>query len=567
MAYTISEPIMDWLPGENISWFTANSTDKNESSFVYRYRLQVTEPDLSFSSSATGPDVVGTFRVPPRPVTGVGYFSPNAIAKNYVTTPLTIPTGNAVGVTQDGVRKMRITYGQEYVTNAGATGMDEVTGNTYWIWNSVVLDEDFPSWNEDTYVIGNYSTPTDTQLLTDGPNTRCVLENDLLYAVVRYADYSYIRNRETMIGNPYYFFQTPANLNNWSQIEPDADSDPSFSWTALGGQGVIADNQMQTGEYSLILTYQQSPARTLGPVWDGDEISIQLETTVDWTDKDVVNNIWLMGKNRAGAIIPIRAFDEFENFSTNKLQYQIGIDAGDYAITGDWQWLGFAVKSRGFQDFPTISIVTTWTYYSNWRLYWEKNAASYTMPYRYPITSYTGRLTYINVGTDGIADTNEDYEVYIVNGIGTRLSEIITYTNDCDTCSNCDKVSLIWLNSVGGYDTFEFNCVQNKNLEATRVIGERTLTPGYVVGQRGALNTSNVAKRRKVVNTNWTTQTNADWLESLFMSPDVYELHPDGTLIPVVIDTTSYSQFVKQDKLKLIEFSYSLAYNRKSQVL
>lgn len=571
MAYSVSEPIMDWLPGENISWFTADSTDKNQTSFVYRYRLQVAEADVAFSTFATGPDVVGTFRVPPRPVTGVGYFSPNAIAKNYVTTPLAFPSGSTVGVTGDGVRKFRITYGQEYVTGSGATGMDEVTGNTYYFWNSIVSDEAFPTWNEDTYVIANYSQPTDTELLTDGPNTRCVLENDLLYAVVRNATYSTSRTRETMITSPYYFFQTPANLNWWEQIQPSSGSSPSFSWVAVGGQGVIADNQMQTGEYSLVLTVLQAtpslPLRQLGPVWSGDEISIQLESTVNWADKDLVNGIWLMGKRRNGSVVAIRQFDEFQNIGTGKVQYQIGIDAGDYAITDDFLWLGFAVRSEGFQDFPTISQVSAWTYNSNWSLYWEKNAASYTMPYRYPITDIINKMTYINTGTDGIADTTQDFDVYIVNGIGTRLSEVFTYTNDCDTCSNCETVDIAWLNSLGGYDVFKFHCVQGQNLEATRVIGERTLTPNYVVGQRGALNTSNFAKRNKTVNTNWTTQANADWLESLFMSPDAYEVLPDGTFIPIIINTTSYSQYVRQDKLKLIEFSYSIAYNRKSQVL
>jgi len=52
------------------------------------------------------------------------------------------------------------------------------------------------------------------------------------------------------------------------------------------------------------------------------------------------------------------------------------------------------------------------------------------------------------------------------------------------------------------------------------------------------------------------------------MSPDVYEVHnDDGTFIPVTINTTSYSQFVRQDKLKVASFTYTVGYNRKSQTL
>ena len=50
MAYTITEPTNDYLPSENMAWFTADSTDKNEESFVYRYRLQITGANDTFTT-------------------------------------------------------------------------------------------------------------------------------------------------------------------------------------------------------------------------------------------------------------------------------------------------------------------------------------------------------------------------------------------------------------------------------------------------------------------------------------------------------------------------------------
>ena len=106
MAYTTSEPSNNYLPSENMAWFSADSTDKNEESFVYRYRLQLTDTTDTFTTGTTGADVIGTFRVPPRPVTGVGYFSPMSIARTYTTTPLEFPTVSSFWAAWNHVKEL-----------------------------------------------------------------------------------------------------------------------------------------------------------------------------------------------------------------------------------------------------------------------------------------------------------------------------------------------------------------------------------------------------------------------------------------------------------------------------
>jgi hypothetical protein len=123
----------------------------------------------------------------------------------------------------------------------------------------------------------------------------------------------------------------------------------------------------------------------------------------------------------------------------------------------------------------------------------------------------------------------------------------------------------VWLNSKGGYDVFNFQCTNTKNYQVTRQEANRFLGEGYQVGTRGFINNKNVMQLAKTVNTNYTTEADIVWLESLLRSPDVYELRDDNTLIPVIIDTTSYNTFVTQDKLKIAEFEYRLGYNIQSQ--
>ena len=568
MAYSITEPDNQYLPSENPAWFVADSTDKNEESFVYRYRLQLTETTDTFTTGTTGADVVGTFRIPPRPVTGIGYFSPMSIARSYTTTPLEFPGPSTVGLTGAGVKKFRIIYGQEYVTTSGATGTDSATGGTHYIWNSILLDEDYPSYNEDTYVINDYATATDTLLLTDGPNNRCALDYDLLYALIGGGGtFDGERTVTDMIYGSQNFFQSPPNFAYWDEVKPQNDSSGTYTWTTVGGQGIQAPS-IPSGDVSLAFTYNQTDVYgagyILGPVYNNYEVTIYMDTYISSAGIGTYNEMWLYGKNLSGDWVPITVF--LETDQAGDIRYYLE----DYVITSTYQQLGMAFKNVGEANRPTIAQLTTFTINSGSPLYWEVDSSASVIPRRYPINFSPNEvwLTYVTAGKQGILPSGADADVYIVNGNGVRLSEIFTYSDDnCNNCSNCDRVQLTWLNSLGGYDSYEFNCLSGKELETTRVVGERTLTPGYVKGQRGRLNTSNVAKRSKAVSTNFETQTTVDWLESLFMSVDVYEVQSDGSFIPVIIDTNSYSQFVRQDKLKQVEFAYSLGYNRKSQIL
>ncbi len=528
----------------------------------------MTDPQSVFGTGATAPDVVGTFRIPPKPVTGLGEFSPMSVLKTYTTTPIEYPVGVTAGVTADGVRMFRIIYGQEYVTTTGATGMDSATGGTGYVWNSVILDEDYPSYDENTYVVKNYASPTNTVFLTDGPSTRCPLEYDLLYALVGSDTFAVKRETADLINGTQGQFQTPANFAFWDEEKPAADSSAFWGWTTVGGAGILGSSSVTLNKYSLIVTYDQVQAYgdsyILGPVYPGYTTKIDLDTNNAAASLGLINDLWLFGLDLNNDWVPVVKFNEtthagFVRFYLN-----------NYTFTSTYQQIGFAYKYIGFTTRPTIKVVTEWNINAHHPLFWEVDTAGTPLPTQHGVDINDGDvvLTYLNTGKSGVLTPGATADIYLVNGFGTRLSEIITYSDDaCDNCSGCDKVQLVWLNSLGGYDNYEFNCLNARELEVTRVIGERTLTPGYVKGQRGRLNTSNVARRNKSVNTNFTDEETITWLESLLMSPDAYEVQSDGSLIPIIIDTNSYSQWVRQDKIKVAEFNYSLAYNRKSQIL
>ena len=566
MAYTITEPSNPYLPSDNIFWFGADSTDKNESSFTYRYRLQITGVDDTFTTGTTGADIVGTFRVPPRPITGDGYYSPMAIAKNYVTTPYELNFPVAEGATAAGLKKFRLIYGQEYVdTSTGLTGMDSATGGTYYFWDAVVKDEDYPTYDYQDYIL--QPGITGTNFLTDGPNARCPLPYDLLYTVIG-ASAGFARTISDLITpSNARFFQTPSNFTNyWDQITGQ-DTAGGTTWVTLGGSGIKPDQTaVGTGEFTEYVT--TSPTK-IGPVSTGDKIEIQLQTITGWAGSSTTNEMWLVGY-RTGDVeaIPIRQMDEFENTATNTIFYEIGYQGTAYYATDDYEWIGFAWKNVGEPSQPTISQVNVWTI-DGVNAYWNVLPAGATAAATYPINALSSqtRFAYLNVGTEGVGVTG-DYSVYVTDVSGNPLTETITYSDDnCTNCTNCDKKQLVWLNQSGGYDVYEFNCLTAASFDTTRQLAERTLPIGYTKGQRGRMNPANTATVSRRVSTQYVGRAATDWLESLMLSPNVYELQSDGSVIPVQIETNSFSSFVTQDKLKVTEFTYTLGYTRKSQIL
>jgi hypothetical protein len=553
MSYTITEPSNNYLPSDNISWFQSDSTDKDETSFVYRYRLQITGAGTAFTSGTTGADVVGTYRVPPRPVSGVGLFSPMTIAKNYVTTPLEWPTN--AGATGEGYKKLRLIYGQEYVTSTGATGMDSATGGTYYFWNSIIDDADFPSYNQDTYVIGGTATGQ-VQFLTDGPDSRCALPYDLLYTLIgnEGAD-EYTWTNHNTCDNQLNFISEGFDTAWLQAANPDYTTGfPDWQWD--DGYGVYTEGAAQYAAYGNILYPSPSPDNRYVRLRPGGTVTIRLSSSTTWGN--LLAGLWCYGKrDDNGVWEQMGQFTEYNSGGFTYFEYIETIGTG-YG----YSYIGMATDA-GYSSFAYLTSPIVWNYENPGGYLWEvvKNGQ---------ITNYeatANSMNYLNVGTVAMGAT-ADYSVKLVNeASGNAFTETITYDQDCNTCTTCDTVQLTWLNSLGGYDSILMNCVAAKSLEASRVISERSLEPGYTKGQRGRMNTYNTAKVVKQVNTNYETQATIDWLESLFMSPDVYEIQSDGSFIPIIIDTTTYSSWVTQDKLKVASFNYSIAYTRKSQGL
>jgi hypothetical protein len=295
----------------------------------------------------------------------------------------------------------------------------------------------------------------------------------------------------------------------------------------------------------------------------GSVINITLPSDNDWgttypefylfgcTDPDTTD---------AGAFEQIFQFDIQENPASYIEYYK-----SNYTTTKPYYAFGVRFKSittgEPCSNIGPLSLPNaTWTVQSPEGVFWSVTQGGVETKY----AALKGKQNWLNVGSEVRGATG--FTVQIENSGGDILSEIITYTNDCDVCSGCEKVSLTWLNSKGGYDTFEFLCLNDRSIEASRTIGQQTLAQAYSVGDRGLYNTANIGRLRSKVNTNYVLEETVMWLESLFMSPSVYVVAETGVLTPIVVDNTTYKRFATPDKLLVVEFEYTEANLRSSQI-
>lgn len=121
------------------------------------------------------------------------------------------------------------------------------------------------------------------------------------------------------------------------------------------------------------------------------------------------------------------------------------------------------------------------------------------------------------------------YTVYLTTASGGQVSQTIRFNIDT-ICYSYTQKRFKWKNRLGGWDYFTFNLRSDRTTKIDRSDFRRTLkraegsgyTYDYNAGYRG-LTTFNVnAYDEETVFSNWLSNDEAQWLEELFTSPEVY---------------------------------------------
>ena len=204
-----------------------------------------------------------------------------------------------------------------------------------------------------------------------------------------------------------------------------------------------------------------------------------------------------------------------------------------------------------------------------------------TYSYNLPTNNLYKRLD-VGVGTQNLSNsfsinwgsTNYDYYTvtYLQNGV--TASETLKYKlrNECSPYNANEWIRVLWLNRQGGWDYFTFTRDVKKSVSITRSEYNRILDWEYEVGDRGRTIFATKAEEQYTIQSNWITDNEAQWLEELMTSPEVYIIgNDDETLysssataykLPIIVTQNSYEvKTTMRDKMFNFVLTYKMAYN------
>ena len=136
------------------------------------------------------------------------------------------------------------------------------------------------------------------------------------------------------------------------------------------------------------------------------------------------------------------------------------------------------------------------------------------------------------------------------------------------SCKGFQVRRLAWRNSVGGYDYFNFKKKSTQTLTVKKnnynsMIGTFDKSKWrYNNTQRGKTTRQTTAMLRETLNTDWITEQDANLLEKLIMSTDVYIVENADTSFtePVMITDTNFIRKTQANN-KNIQYTINIEYS------
>lgn len=169
----------------------------------------------------------------------------------------------------------------------------------------------------------------------------------------------------------------------------------------------------------------------------------------------------------------------------------------------------------------------------------------------------------IPVGTNNpyMPLTTDYYTVVFGKSAGVTYSEIRTFKIDT-SCSIYDNVRVMWLNRYGSWDYFNFRLDNKKVFNISRNEYKQELQFGYSVGARERTILSQKVTEQHIINTNWLSESEYEFMSSLIVSPEVYIIDETTNLTYpiIVVDTNFEFKTYNRDKLFNFTLTYETSY-------
>lgn len=543
------------------SWFVLDTTSSTASGFKYTVTLfKEPEPFINVF------DELQTYKLPPRPF-GECEYSPSKMLESFFGYS---PTPFISGWTQseNALIRYKIEYGYEFNPNVTFTSTLDFTGSLILVTS------------------GSFTFSTGDVIRIDKDNKQVNPGYDGLATVVSYSTGLVLTNLS--------FGTTQSN-----------ESGRITSIQKIGGTSSAYDGFYGTRQYDnptedYSQRYILATASTNRFLTDW---SVQIQKPVlisDWETLSLIladtTGYSLNVESYTPTGASLNTFKEIIATSSTYLRNDIGVGPNNIInLTGDatffntssyydvWVEYDYALKLK--YDTATYSFTETtlypngfyqgfpyWTWDDGFNIIflWHSNPNS-----NWEFTSSLGGgnqwMTSVNDGVippdglDGIewldgADAPFFTALRVI--MGEIVSEFRRYRLDPD-CNINENVRLVWLNSFGGWDYFNFKVGGKQSINVERQTFKKLLSRNYSIGDRGDTTFAQKAEESWSIQSNWITEAESEWLVNLIQSREVYEIKSDGNLYPIQILDTSYQ--VKQsirDMIFNLTIQFKYAFNR-----
>lgn len=181
-----------------------------------------------------------------------------------------------------------------------------------------------------------------------------------------------------------------------------------------------------------------------------------------------------------------------------------------------------------------------------------------------------GGTSYVDVTNtfSSYSGSVDNYRMYMYDGPGLtqRTNDISFYLND--DCSMYEIYHLMWKDKNGSYISYPFIYMSRKNVEADRKSyykqegnwGNNTF--GYNDYDRGETNFYTQSKNSFILNSGWVKDYEAELMEDMMQSTDVYIQTPDNRLFPCMLNETDLEIFKNiNEQLFSYTFNVRIGYN------
>lgn len=183
-------------------------------------------------------------------------------------------------------------------------------------------------------------------------------------------------------------------------------------------------------------------------------------------------------------------------------------------------------------------------------------------------------LNYTSAQTPCIDADVEYYSVTLYDSKSNPLTETLYFDIECE-CTWETPYRLCFLNSLGGYDFYNFNWNSKKTSSYEKSYFKRKAWTwdgtaiSYGSHNRGKVQYSTIGTDKLQLTSGWITEEESTWLEELISSPDVYLVDNNtGVLTAVTVTDTQYDyKTLEYDQLFNLTVNLEFAHNRYRQSL